>query len=232
MNLKQLLFTSKFNTKDQLCLGFIFAVLLLISLLVSSSLVSAHGESNAYHRLQGLELCMDSRSVSVAIDLGNFGESSVNIEELVGRLEPTLKSYISTTLSTSLVPLKEAKTCSDTTLLQSLFDIRPSGYAGDATLIVSALTHVGQDVSTQEVSTEETSLYYSFESSLEFLEDFPITEDFKVAINKAMILELVQNWWEDNPEAQATKKPKPIPQILGISLSLIILIAGIYIIKK
>lgn len=206
-----------------------FTVLMLTSFIASLSFVFGHGESNAYHRLEGVELCIDSRSISVAIDLG---ESSIDVEELVQKLEPTLKSYITTTLSTSLVPLKKAKTCSDKTLLQSLFDIRPSGYAGDPTLIFSFLTHVGQDVSTQEASTEETSLYYSFESSLEFLEDFPTSEDFTIAVNRGMTLELVQNWWEDNPTAQAIKKPKPIPQILGISLSLIILGIGIFIIRK
>ncbi len=220
-------FVSNLNLSKQLFLCHV--CILLTSILMCLDFAFGHGESNAYHKLQDVELCMDSRSISVAIDLG---ESSIDGEELVARLEPTLKSYISTTLSTSLIPLKEAKTCSDKTLLQSLFDIRPSGYAGDPTLIFSSLTHVGKDVSTQEASTEETSLYYSFESSLEFLEDFPTTQDFNIAINKAMTLELVQNWWEDNPTAQATKKPKPIPQILGISLSLIILGVGVFILRK
>ena len=203
----------------------------LLCLLLFLSLAPAfgHGESNAYHRLTDVVPCLDSRSVAVTIDLG---ESDIDVEGLVSRLELTLKSYITTTLSASLVNYKEAKTCPDNTLLQSLFDIRPSGYAGDPTLIFSSLTHVGSDVSTQEESNEDNSVYYSFNSSLEFVEDYPLAEDFKLTANKNMTLELVQNWWEDNPTAQVTKAAKPIPQILGISLSLLILIVGIYLRKR
>lgn len=202
--------------------------------------VQSHGESNAYHRLQGVELCFDDRSVSVAV---NLGESELDVEEIEGRLEPTLKTYLTTTLSNSLVKYTDltdftspkntkASLCPEGTLLQSMFDIRSSGYAGDPTLILSSLTHVGLDVTTQAASTEETSIYYSFEDSLEFLEDYATADSFTIDINKAMALELVQNWWEDNPEAQAVKAPKPLPQIIGVVLSLLILIVGIYIIKR
>jgi len=198
-------------------------------LIFCTSFGLSHGESNAYHRLQGVELCLDDRSVSVAIDLG---ESDIDGVEIAGRLEPTLKSYITTTLSNSLVTYNEAKLCPEGTLLQSLFDIRPSGYDGDPTLVFSALTHVGIDVSTQEESTEETSVYYSFDSSLEFVEDYVSSESFTIDTNKSMTLELVQNWWEDNPEAIPVKAPRPLPQILGASLSLLILVVGLYFIKR
>lgn len=202
-------------------------ILLIVLLAINSAL--SHGESNAYHRLQGSKLCLDSRSVTVAIDLG---EEDIDTEGLVGELEPALKSYITKTLETTLIPFKEVKNCPEDTLLQSLFDIRPSGYAGDPTVVFSALTHVGSDVSTQETSNEDNSIYYSFNTSLEFIEDFPDATDFNIDTNKAMILELIQNWWEDNPETQATKQPSRLPQILGISLSLMILIIGLYLIKR
>ncbi len=207
----------------------LFFTISSVLLLSGLSYVFGHGQSNAYHRLEDVTVCLDKRSVSVAI---NLGEEREDVQELVRELEPTLKSYITTTLKTTLVPFKEARNCPDNTLFQSLFDIRPSGYEGDATLIFSSLTHVGSDVKTQEESTEDNSVYYSFNSSLEFVEDYPELEDFDIEINKNMALELIQNWWEDNPEAQAKKPPSRLPQILGISLSLLILMGGIYIFRR
>lgn len=169
-----------------------------LALLLLSLFTIGQAHSGIHHLLNGVELCLDSRSVEVSVNADLFPAALLDNSELSRRLE----QHIITTLEDYEIPFRQQASCSGNGFLRSAFRAGPTE---EKSYTFEAMTQVGPAelvMQTGQSAAPSESLYHAYERVVLLEPEVTQPELFLPLGNQQMIRDLAVHWWEDNPATE------------------------------
>jgi hypothetical protein len=196
--------------------------------LLTAGLVLAHGVN--FSQLQGVKLCIDTRSVLVVMQLEDASQNIPQSHAVQMRLYTSLRS----TRLNYQVPFVEKKLCtSKDGFVFSAFYLAfaDMGDGQESVYAVRALTQTGEAPArndTRALAADTTLPNMTFDSQLTSLvsqEEVTTAFDGPIqATNEDTFRDLATSWWENNPDG-LPQRTMP-PQVIGGSVSAFIFLIG------
>jgi hypothetical protein len=177
--------------------------------------------------LQGLPLCIEPRTVQVAIVNEADKPLSTQPYQVKGALEETLK----TTLRRYNIPYSNPDDCGEAeTFVYVLYYVDIQEDNGDPYVVFSSLIQVGEmpeEVTASFMTNLPNGLHENYTAVMYYLDE--LGDDPIVTLQgttQEMIEELANSWWEDYLFVQELRQRERLRRIRYASLGLTILVSG------
>lgn len=200
---------------------------LCIIWLAAQLLASTSAHIIVFSDLQGLPLCIEPRTVQVAI-LGGADEAlSTQQVQVKAALEDTLR----TTLRRYNIPFSNPDDCGEAeTFVYVLYYVDIQEDNGDPYAVFSSLIQVGEmpeEVTASFMTNLPNGLHENYTAIMYYLDE--LGDDPIVTLQKTtqeMIEELANSWWEDYLFVQELRQRERLRRMQYASLGLTILVSG------